>query len=200
MKRPLRFYTSVFHPLCLEGALLKSLSMFRAQSRSQFLPQVPPATRLLVTAGFCAQSFCLESASIFTPLILYCVYLLCSAASLASEFPEDRKATLILYFTLGTMPGLSEVLDECLGNRLIWNQFNHIHENNFSKFTSCEVYPPRYIQCNNYLFSRLQQIMRLPWNYSSVRVTKIINKSLSSITAVHKLGSRGCWQAVAILN
>lgn len=149
----------------------------------------------------CAQSFFLESASILTPLILCCVYLcFCSAASLASEFPEDRKATLILYFTLGTMPGLSEVLDECLGNRLLWNQLNHIYENNFSKFTSCEAYPPGFIQCNNYLFSIFQQIMRLPWNCSSVRGTKIINKSLSSITAVHKLGSKGCWQAVAILN
>lgn len=174
--------------------------MFRAQSRSQFLPEVPPATRLFQeTTGF-VHSLSFLNLPPFSPLSYSVVLCLCSAASLASEFPEDRKATLILYFTLGTMPGLSEVLDECLGNRLLWNQLNHIYENNFSKFTSCEVYPPGFIQCNNYLFSIFQQIMRLPWNCSSVRVTKIINKSLSSITAVHKLGSKGCWQAVAILN
>lgn len=50
---------------------------------------------------------------------------------------------------------------------------------------SYEVYLPSLIQFNNYLFNIVQQIMRLPWNSSSVRVNKI--QYLSLIAVVHKL-------------
>lgn len=103
VKRPMKFYTSVLFSLPGMSSS-QVLVIFQVQPRSQLIKSFLPLTHYRLPLALCT---IFPLASIYLnshPLTCYCVYLcIYQTSSLASEFLENGKATVTLYFTPGTI-------------------------------------------------------------------------------------------------